>query len=728
MPVKKTINILAIILLFISPILPQTKQPLTLKEIFASDELSTTPVKNIEWQPDSKAFTFTKRNPQNGFLDIYKHNVVTGKSTILIKGSELVYNSKRIKMSKYRWTKDGKYLLIEGPIKSIWRHSTQAPFYLLNVKTKKITALSNGNTHLRNVKLSPDGRLVGFVRNHNIFVVDLSTGKEKAVTTNGTDNILNGEFDWVYEEEFGLADAWRWSPDSKKIAFWQLDQTRVKVFHLIDEMYRYNKIFNLKYPEVGEQNSIIKIGVADLAANKTNWMDIGDNDDIYIPRIFWTNSSSKLAILRLNRHQNFLELLMANTKNGKTEVTITDSDPAWVDVRYNVLFLKNKDQIIWSSEKSGFKHAYLYDYNGKLINQITKGNWEITKVADVDENNNWLYFYGKKDSPIQQNIYRIKLDGTKLERISKKHGWHNGIFSPDRQYFIDFFSNASTPTKTILNNADGSIVRIINSGNIPALKNHNMVYPQFVKIKTTDGTELNGYFIKPYNFNPGKKYPVLVYGYGGPGSQMVVDRWGGYRTYWHQYMTEQGYIIFVIDNRGTGGRGKAFKNLAYGDLSKWSVHDQIEGAKYLAKLPYVNKNRIGFWGWSGGGYLTIAMLTRGADYFKTGVAVAPVTDFRLYDAIWTERYMGLINENVEGYKKADLINTAGGLKGKLLIIHGSGDDNVHYQNTLQFINKSISINKQVDMFIYPNRAHSISGGNTRLHLFTKITNYFLRNL
>ena len=728
MPVKKTINILAIILLFVSPILPQTKQPLTLKEIFASDELSTTPVKNIEWQPDSKAFTFTKINSQNGFLDIYKHNVVTGKNTILTKGNELVYNSKRIKMSKYRWTKDGKYLLIEGPVKSIWRHSTQAPFYLLNVRTKKITALSNENTHLRNVKLSPDGKLVGFVRDHNIYVVDLSTGKEKAVTTNGTDNILNGEFDWVYEEEFGLADAWRWSPDSKKIAYWQLDQTRVKVFYLINEMYRYNKIFKLKYPEVGEQNSIIKIGVADLAANKTNWMDIGDNDDIYIPRIFWTNSSSKLAILRLNRHQNFLELLMANTENGETRVTITDSDPAWVDVRHDVLFLKNKDQIIWSSEKSGFKHAYLYDYNGKLINQITKGNWEITKAVDVDENNNWLYFYGKKDSPIQQNIYRIKLDGTKLERISKKHGWHNGIFSPDSKYYIDFFSNASTPTKTILNNADGSIVRIINSGNIPALKKHNMVYPQFVKVKTTDGTELNGYFIKPYNFNPGKKYPVLVYGYGGPGSQMVVDRWGGYRTYWHQYMTEQGYIIFVVDNRGTGGRGKAFKNLAYGDLSKWSVHDQIEGAKYLAKLPYVNKNRIGFWGWSGGGYLTIAMLTRGADYFKTGVAVAPVTDFRLYDAIWTERYMGLINENVEGYKKADLINTAGGLKGKLLIIHGSGDDNVHYQNTLQFINKCISINKQVDMFIYPNRAHSISGGNTRLHLFTKITDYFLRNL
>ncbi|MCH8169734.1 MAG: S9 family peptidase [Bacteroidetes bacterium] len=709
-------------------IIPQTKQPLTLQEIFASDDLNTIPVSNIQWRPDSKAFTFTKKNGKTGFSDIYKHNVISGTNSILIRGDELVYNSKRIKMSKYRWTKDGKFLLIEGPIKAIWRHSTQAPFYLLNVATKKITPLAKNNTHLRNVKLSPNGKLVGFVRSHNIYVVDLSTGKEKAVTTNGTNNILNGEFDWVYEEEFGLADAWRWSPDSKKIAFWQLDQTRVKEFHLIDEMYSYNKVFNLKYPKVGEQNAIVKIGVADLDASKTNWMDIGNNDDIYIPRIFWTNSSSKLAVLRLNRHQNFLELLMANTKNGKTKVIITDSDPAWIDVRHDVLFLKSRDQIIWTSEKSGFKHAYLYDYRGKLLNQITKGNWEITEVADIDEKNNWLYFYGKKDSPIQQNIYRAKLNGTKLESISKKHGWHNGIFSPNHQYFIDYYSNASTPTKTILNNADGSIVRVLNDGKIPALKKHNMVYAQFVKFKTTDGTELNGYFIKPYNFNPNKKYPVLVYGYGGPGSQVVVERWGGYRTYWHQYMTEQGYIIFCVDNRGTGGRGKVFKNLSYGDLSKWSVHDQIEGAKYLAKLPYVNKNRIGFWGWSGGGYLTIAMLTRGADYFKTGVAVAPVTDFKLYDAIWTERYMGLANENIQGYKKANLNNTADGLKGKLLIIHGSGDDNVHYQNTLQFINRCISLNKKIDLFIYPNRAHSISGGNTRLHLFTKITDYFLRNL
>jgi len=724
--IKNIITFLTI-LLFVSPIIPQQKQPLTLNDIFASNVLRTTPIRNIQWRPDSKAFTFTKRNSDKNFLDIYKHNIKTGHESMLISGSELVYKSERIKMSSYSWTADGIFLLIEGPVKSIWRHSTQAPFYLLNVNTKQISALANNNPHLRNVKLSPDGKYVGFVRDHNIFVVDLSTGKEKAITNNGTDNILNGEFDWVYEEEFGLADAWRWSPDSKKIAYWQFDQTRVKEFNLIDEMYPYNKVFDLKYPKVGEQNAIVKIGVAEIETGNTTWMDIGKNEDIYIPRIFWTNSSSTLSLLRLNRHQNYLEIIMANSSSGKSKVIITDKDSAWIDI-IDLIFLKSKDQIILTSEKSGYRHAYLYDYSGKLIKQLTSGEWEISELACVVEEKNVLFFYGKKDSPIEENIYYVNLNGKDLKRISKNNGWHSAIFSPDKKFYVDYYSNAVTPTTTILNNSDGTEVRVLNSGKILALDNHNMVYPSFVKYRTTDGTELNGYFIKPYNFNPKKKYPVLVYGYGGPGSQMVVDRWGGERTFWHQYMTEQGYIIFCTDNRGTGGRGKAFKNLSYLDLSKWSVRDQTEGAKYLATLPYVDKNRIGFWGWSGGGYLTIAMLTREADYFKTGVAVAPVSDFKLYDAIWTERYMGLTNENIDGYKNANLNNTANGLKGKLLIIHGSGDDNVHYQNTLQFINKCIEINKQVDMFIYPNRAHSISGGNTRLHLFTKITDYFLRNL
>lgn len=701
--------------------------PITLDEIFTAGAFKEHKIENVEWRPGDRSFTFT-RSDSSGESDIYEHDVKSGKSAILVSHRDLVFQSKKIDMSSYQWIGDGTYLLIEGPQKSIWRHSRQAPFYLLNVKTKELSPLSNGNPHLRNVKLSPDGTKVGFVRDHNIYVVNLADGREQAVTSNGSETMLNGEFDWVYEEEFGLADAWRWSPDSKKIAFWQFDQSRVKEFHLVDEMTRYNTVSSLRYPKVGEQNAVVKIGVADLAASAVRWMDLGTNDDIYVPRIFWTNSSSVLAIVRLNRKQNFSELMMANTSDGTARTIITDSDSDWVDVDTDIDFLKTKDQIVLTSEKSGYRHAYLYDYNGTLIQQITKGDWEITDICGVDEKNGWLYFYGKKDSPLEQNIYRVKLNGTGLARIAPGSGWHTPDFSPSCQYFIDSYSTSSAPTVTTLRAADGKEIRVLEQGTIEALRHHVFSTTEFLKFRTTDGAELNAYMIKPVNFDPAKKYPVIVYGYGGPGSQMVVNQWGDVRALWHHYMTEQGYIIFCVDNRGTGGRGKAFKNLAYGDLSKWAVGDQIEGAKYLATLPYVDAKRIGFWGWSGGGYLTLGMLTRGADYFSAGIAVAPVSDFLLYDDIWTERYMGLLTENAEGYKAANLQNYAGMLRGKLLVIHGTGDDNVHFQNTLQFINTCISQNKQVDLFLYPNRNHGITGGTTRIHLFTKMTDYFLRNL
>ena len=714
--------------LFIYVAFPQQKQKLSLEDIYYSNKLFGKTVENIQWKPDGSAFSFTELNPKTKVQDIFLHSVATGIKSRLVNGTDLKYGGKQINMSHYQWTDDGKFLLIEGPVKSIWRHSTQAPFYLYNVSTKKINALSNGNIHLRNVKLSPDGTKVGFVRNHNIYVVDLKSGKETAITTDGTQNILNGEFDWVYEEEFGLADAWRWSPDGREIAFWQLNQTREKVYHLIDEMGEYNTVFDLKYPKVGEQNAVVKIGVADLESGKTTWMDIGSNDDNYVPRIFWTNSSGLLAIMRLNRLQNNLELLMANANTGKSKIVITDSNNTWVDVRHDIFFLKKSNQIVWTSEMSRYNHAYLYDYNGKLINQITKGNWEVSSVDGVDEKSGWVYLTSKKDSPTQQNLYRVKLDGTDFQKISGEHGWYNANYSPDYKHFIEFYSNVSIPTVTTLRNVDGSLVRVLANGKIPALANYNMVYPQFLTFKTTDGTELNAYMIKPANFDSSKKYPVLVYGYGGPGSQMVVDRWGSTRTFWHQYMTEHGYIVFCVDNRGTGGRGKAFKDLSYLDLGKWSVHDQIEGAKYLANLPYVDASRLGFWGWSGGGYLTCMMMTKGAGYFKAGVAVAPVTDFHLYDAIWTERYMGSPIGNKKGYDSASVLTYADKLKGKLMIIHGTGDDNVHYQNTLQLMQKLIDANKQFDVMFYPNKNHRISGGITQLHLFTKISNYFFNNL
>ncbi len=720
------LSLFLLILLGFQPIFGQNQ--LTLEDIFGSDKFNGKTISSIQWRPDGEAFTFTKRNEDSGLLDIYEHSVVTGENTLMIAGNDLQYNGELIQMSSYQWTEGGKYILLAGPVTQIYRRSSQAPYYLYEVATKKLTALANGDDNLRNVKLSPDGEKVGYVQEYNIYVVDLASGKKKAITKDGNENILNGEPDWVYEEEFSLADAWHWSPDGSKIAFWRTDQGRVKNFYLVDELHQYNEISPLKYPKAGEKNAIVQIGMADVNSGNTVWADLGEETNMYIPRIFWTNDGGQLAVMRLNRHQNFMELLMINPETGEGNVVIADEDEAWLDVDHKMAFLQQKEQIVWTSEKSGFRHIYIQDYDGNQINQITDGDWEVSDIVGIDEKKDFVYFYGKKDSHLEQNLYRVKLNGKKLENISGQGGWHTAKFSPDYEYFVGSYSNVSTPTQISLRKSDGTFVRMLEENAIAAMKEYNMVFPEFLTFTTTDGTELHGYMMKPHDFDPAKKYPVLVYGYGGPASQIVLNRWGGNRTLWHQYMTEQGYIVFCVDNRGTGGRGKAFKNLAYGDLSKWAVHDQIEGAKYLATLPYVDADRLGFWGWSGGGYLTLMMLTRGADYFKAGVSVAPVSDFRLYDTIWTERYMGLPGENEDGYKDANALNYAGLLEGDLLIVHGTGDDNVHYQNALQMINALQAKNKQFEMMLYANRNHRISGGNTQLHLFTKISRFLKESL
>jgi len=707
----------------------QEENILTLEDIFSSNKYVPAKVANIQWLPDGSAFTYTARNDKYNFFDIVKYEVESGTSTLLLSGIDLKWNNEPIEMSDYSWTEDGEYLLIEGPEKTIWRHSRQAPYYLYNVNSKEIKALGDNDPGLRNVKLSPDGKKVGFVRGHNIFYTNFSSGAEVALTTDGTENILNGEFDWVYEEEFSIADGWQWSPDGKKIAFWRFDQTRVKEFYMVDQMHTYNEITPLKYPKTGEQNSIVKIGVVDVETSETKWMDIGEETDIYIPRIYWTNSSDMMAILRINRKQNHLELLMTNTSNGESNVVLEDRDTSWIEVRENsTIFLKNSDEIVWVSERSGYRHAYLYDYEGNLVNQITTGDWEITDVLGVSETEGWLYFSGKKDSPLEQQIYRIKLNGEDLQKITNEPGWHMADFSPDYTYFINEFSSASHPSKIKLQRTDGKIIRTLVENDLPALSELNINYPEFSILTTEDGVELNYYMIKPPNFDEDKKYPVLVYGYGGPGSQKVIKEWGGARQLWHEMIAQKGYIIFCLDNRGTGGRGKAFKNLVYKDLSKWSVNDQIEGAKFLASLPYVDSERIGFWGWSGGGYLCLMLMTRANEYFTTGVSVAPVSDFHLYDAIWTERYMGMLNENSDGYNTASVLSYANNLEGNLLIVHGTGDDNVHYQNTMQIVREFQLAGKQFDLMLYPNKSHGISGGNTSLHIYTMIAEYFFDNL
>lgn len=723
---KKLLTFL--LLIFMGSIFPQEKKELTLKDIFLTNKFTSVEIENVQWFPSGEAFTFTKTNNENR-KDIWKHDVETGNETLFLKSNELVFNNSPINMSSYNWTDDEKYLLIRGPVTSIWRHSKMSPVYLFDLETKKIAAIADEHTGLKNVKLSPDGNFAGYVKEHNLYVVELSSGKETQLTFDGNENILNGEFDWVYEEEFAIADGWRWSPDGSKIAFWKFDQTRVKEFYLVDEMHPYNKVMPLKYPKVGEQNAIVNIAVIDLKTGETKMMDTGSDDDIYLPRIYWGSSSDQLSILRLNRRQNKLDLLIADTESRKSNIVLTETDAGWIDIEDNHLtFINDKNDFLWVSEQSGFRHIYHYDFSGNKINPVTEGNWEITSLQGYSMQDNYVYFYGKKESEIEQHIYRVKLDGTGMEKISGFPGWHTANFSPGYKYFIHSYSTAKHPSKFYLRKSDGELIRTLNKNDLPAFDEFDLVYPEFKTLQTSDGVTLNYMMTKPNDFDPNKKYPVIVFGYGGPGSQRVINEWYGSRQLFHTLLAQKGFIVFTIDNRGTGGRGKAFKNLMYKDLSKYPVIDHIEAAKYLSTLHYVDSERLGVWGWSGGGTLTIWLMTRAADYFKVGVAVASNTDFRLYDAIWSERFMSLLEDNAEGYEEAAPVTYAHLLKGKLLLVHGTEDDNVHYQHTMQMVKALQDEGKMFDLMLYPGKNHSITGGEPRVHLYKTIMNYFLDNL
>lgn len=697
----------------------QQPQPLTLQTLFASSELRPKTLSGVQWLPDGSAFSFIKAG------ELYKHDAATGRETLVLAAANL---PSKASIDDYHWSNNGKQLLLATNMRQIWRRSSEGQFFIYDLTTKKARALSGIAGPQRNAKFSPDDSQVGFVRHHNLFVVDLASGVETQLTTDGSDDIINGQFDWVYEEEFGLADGWQWSPDSKKIAYWRLDQTRVHAYPIENMMPLYPSVFWLKYPKAGEANALVQIGVLDLETRATKWMELGEETDIYIPRIQWTPNPALLAIQRLNRLQNKLDLMFADVQSGATRVVVKETDPCWVDVSDDLFFLKKKEQFIWTSERSGFLHAYLYDYNGRMLAQLTTGDWEISALQGFDEATGWLYFTGKRESAIEQHVYRVNIASNAIEHLSNKRaGWHTPNLSPDFKHVIGTFTDARTPMQISLRKSDATLVRWLEQNE--ALTQRATVAPQFVQVKTSDdGTLLNAWMMKPANFDSTKKYPVIVYTYGGPNAQDVVNRWGGHRYFWHQFMSEKGFIIFCIDGRGTGGRGKKFENLVYGDLGKWSTHDQIEGAKYLARLPYVDAKRIGIWGHSGGGYLTSLALTKGAPYFKAGIARAPVTDFRLYDSIWTERYMGLPQQNAAGYKSAAVMTYADRLQGRLLLVHGMADDNVHMQNTVQLQEALQAANKQFEVMYYHGRNHRISGGNTDLHLHTLMTEFFMKNL
>lgn len=700
---------------------------LTVESIWGSREFSSDLV-SVRWM-DAAYFTTTEAR-QEGGTDLYRVEARSGNKELLVDGGDLVPAGIEapIRIEDYRFSPDRSQLLVFTNSVRVWRDMTKGEYYVWDFEARTLTPVSTEPGYQMFAKFSPDGRYVGFVREHNIFVTDLHSGTEIQLTFDGDENVINGTTDWVYEEELSLRDAFRFSPDGRLVAFWRLDQTLIKPFYLIDESGLYPELVPVRYPKAGTQNSEVRLGVVEIATGKTRWIDLGEEKDIYIAAMNFAGSPHEIWFTRLSRHQNALELLLADVNTGTAHVIMADADSAWVDA-HQPTWIDGGRHFLYLSERDGFQQLFLFARDGLLVRKVTPGAWDVLDVYGVDERADVVYFTGAGDGPLVRPIYRIGLDGKGLARISAEGGTHRARFNPTYTMYVDTHSRAGQPPVQTLHAADGRAIRTVsaNSDLIEKLDALELTAPEFLKVQV-GGVELNAYLIKPGDFDPRKQYPLLMYVYGGPGSQTVTDAWGGSGYLWHQRLVQEGYLVASVDNRGTGARGRDFKKMTYLKLGKYEAADQIAAARYFASLPYVDGRRIGIWGSSYGGYMSLLSMFRGEGVFKAAISVAPVTDWRLYDTIYTERYMRTPQENPEGYKQGAPLNYADKLRGNLLIVHGTADDNVHSQNTTQMISKLLEAGKQFDMRLYPNRTHSIAGRGTRVNLYGLLTEWLKKNL
>ncbi len=725
----KKLFTIAFAALALNGLMAQTKN-ITLEDIWKNGIFVSKGIYGLSSMKDGVHYTTLK----NDTIFAYEYARVS-KPEVIIGKNNLMADGKIISIDGYAFSEDENKVLIWANTEHIYRHSTRENYYVWDRKTGQLTALSAGEKQ-QYARFSGDGNKVAFVRANNIFIRDLVSGKETKVTTDGLqNNIINGATDWVHEEEFSFSVGYCWSPDNKKIAYYKFDESKVKEFSFTEYNEQlYPSEYKFKYPKAGEDNSVVTIHVYDVATAADQLMDIGKETNQYIPRIKWTKDANTLSMLRMNRHQNKLELLFANAGTGVSKVIYTETSDTYLDIHEGegdyVYFTSDNKNFIIQSEKDGYNHLYMYDMTGKLVSQVTKGKWDVMSYEGMDEKNKTLFYIASETTATEKDIYSVKMDGTGTKKISTGKGVNNPEFSTGMKYYINHYSNANAPEFITINNSEGKQLRVLedNAGLVKKIEEYAVSKKEFFTFKTSENIELNAWMIKPVHFDAGKKYPVLLVFYGGPGNNMVVNTFDGRNYFWYQLLAEKGYVIMCVDNRGTMYKGTAFKKCTYKQLGKLEVADQIETAKYLATLSYVDKSRIGTFGWSYGGYLSSLCITKGADYFKTAIAVAPVTNWRYYDNIYTERFMQLPQENASGYDDNSPINYVDKLKGKYLLIHGSGDDNVHYQNTMEMVNALVKANKQFDLFVYPDRNHGISGGNTRFHLYTKMTDFILGNL
>ena len=715
----------------------QEKKNFDLEDLYMRPTFVAKSVRGMNSMKDGKTYASFEK----GQLNIY--NYKTGKLEKTLFGiADLTMHpdSLPIGLQNYELSENEDKMLCLTDMESIYRHSFHANYYVYDFATKTLQPLSD-NGKQRLATFSPDATKVAFMRDNNLFIKDLKTGEEKQFTNDGLYNhVINGAPDWVYEEEFSFSQGFYWSPDSKKIAFMKFDESNVREFQMEEFEGLYPDWYSFKYPKAGEDNSIVEIYVYDLESGKTVKMDTGTETDIYLPRIAWTKDANVLAIQRLNRHQNHLEILAADATTGKSRVFYDETNDYYIDITDDWHFLEDGKTFLMTSERSGYNHIYLCRLDGKQAKQLTTGSWDVTSVYGFDGKE--VYFQAAKNSPVDRQIYAVNLKG-KMREVIGRSGTNNARFSNDFSYLININSSISQPNQYELYTNKGKLVRVLEDNHEFAekLKTFNLGEKKLMKISDPaftlpDGTqvEIDAWQILPPDFDPAKKYPVLIYVYGGPGYQTVNNSWANSDYWWMQLLAQHGIISVSINNRGSGAQGEVFKKMTYLQLGKYETEDMITLAKYMAKQPYVDADRIGIYGWSYGGFMAANGITKGADVISTAVSVAPVTNWRYYDNVYTERFMRTPQENPDGYDLNSPVHNTAMIKGNYLLCHGSGDDNVHYQNAMELIKAMISNGKQFDLMIYPNKNHGIYGGyeygsgECRMHLFNKIDDFLFEHL
>ena len=670
-------------------------------------------------------YTVLERNESTGATEIGLYNYSSLEKSRVLLSSEGVEGLDSF--SGYTFSKDESKVLLATQIAPIFRRSRLGVYYIFDFKTGETTKLSEAA--VQEPYFSPDGTQIAYVRDNNLYVFNLSSKETQQLTTDGKKNfVINGVTDWVYEEEFGFVRAFDWNSDGTKLAFLRFDETDVPTYSMDvigENLYPTQQVF--KYPKAGENNAVVSLHVYDLKENRRT--EVVVPDAYYIPRLEWRNHPDMLSFQEMGRRQNKLTLYNYNAANQELSVLLEETDAAYVDVTNDLRFFED-DSFVWTSEKDGFNHLYLHDANGKQRRQLTKGDWEVTSFYGLDTKTKTLYFQGTANGSINRDVYKVRANGKNFSRLSQGEGTHYASFSSNFSYYINQFSNATTPPIYTLNKASNGaeLKEVVNNDLLlERLAAYELPTKEFGSIQV-NGNDLNMYMIKPVNFDPAKTYPLFMFQYSGPGSQSVSNSWLGGNDYWHMMLASRGYIVACVDGRGTGFKGREFKKSTYLNLVKYETEDQIAAAKLLSERPYIDAQRTGIWGWSFGGHMASNAILKGNEVFEMAIAVAPVTSWRFYDTVYTERFLRTPEENPAGYDDNSPFNYPELLKGKFLLVHGSGDDNVHLQNSMRFAESLIQANKDFDWAIYPDKNHGIYGGNTRVHLYNKMTKFVLENL